>query len=75
MKLYFKPTNGNPAIAIDNDFFCPINFGNVVAVSSIIQLNAGDIVEVFAQSSVAGVISNVENSTHFEAAKFPSPPV
>ena len=67
--------NGNPAIAIDNDFFGPINFANVVAVSSIIQLNAGDIVEVFAQSSVAGVISNVENSTHFEAARFPSPQV
>ncbi|GAB6430860.1 hypothetical protein bcgnr5390_01590 [Bacillus luti] len=65
--------NGNPAIAIDNDFFGPINFANVVAVSSIIQLNAGDLVEIFAQSSVAGVISNVENSTHFEAARFPSP--
>ncbi|CAM4180377.1 ABC transporter permease [Bacillus wiedmannii] len=65
--------NGNPAIAIDNDFFGPINFANVVAVSSIIQLNAGDVVEVFAQSSVAGVISTVENSTHFEAARFPSP--
>ncbi|MDH4421823.1 MULTISPECIES: ABC transporter permease [Bacillus] len=65
--------NGNPAIAIDNDFFGPINFANVVAVSSIIQLNAGDLVEIFAQSSAAGVISNVENSTHFEAARFPSP--
>ncbi|PEM86825.1 ABC transporter permease [Bacillus wiedmannii] len=65
--------NGNSAIAIDNDFFGPINFANVVAVSSIIQLNAGDVVEVFAQSSVAGVISTVENSTHFEAARFPSP--
>ncbi|WP_439022677.1 ABC transporter permease [Bacillus thuringiensis] len=65
--------NGNPAIAIDNDFFGPINFANVIAVSSIIQLNAGDLVEIFAQSSVAGVISNVENSTHFEAARFPSP--
>lgn len=65
--------NGNPAIAIDNDFFGPINFANIVTVSSIIQLNAGDVVEVFAQSSVAGVISTVENSTHFEAARFPSP--
>ncbi|PGD59870.1 ABC transporter permease [Bacillus wiedmannii] len=65
--------NGNTAIAIDNDFFGPINFANVVAVSSIIQLNSGDVVEVFAQSSVAGIISTVENSTHFEAARFPSP--
>ena len=31
------------------------------------------ILQIFAQSSVAGVISNVENSTHFEAARFPSP--
>ncbi|EJQ71495.1 hypothetical protein IIC_03302 [Bacillus cereus VD021] len=60
---------------IDNDFFGPINFANVVAVSSIIQLSAGDLVEIFAQSSVAGVISNVEDSTHFEAARFPSPKV
>lgn len=67
--------NGNPAIAIDNDFFGPINFANVVAVSSILQLHAGDSVEIFAQSSVAGVISNVEDSTHFETARFPSPKV
>ncbi|MBK5447884.1 hypothetical protein JFU18_04320 [Bacillus sp. TH22] len=60
---------------IDNDFFGPINFANVVAVSSIIQLSAGDLVEIFAQSSVAGVISNVEDSTYFEAARFPSPKV
>ncbi len=67
--------NGNPAIAIDNDFFGPINFTNAVAVSSIIQLNAGDLVEVFAQSSIAGVISAAEDGAHFEAARFPSPKV
>ncbi|GLV65622.1 hypothetical protein Bmyc01_42910 [Bacillus mycoides] len=67
--------NGNPAIAIDNDFFGPINFTNAVAVSSIIQLNAGDLVEVFAQSSKAGVISAAEDGAHFEAARFPSPKV
>ncbi|WP_407920539.1 ABC transporter permease [Gottfriedia acidiceleris] len=68
--------NGRPAIAIDNDFFGPINFGNAVNVSTIQKLNALDKVEVFAQSSLAGVIgANVDGevSTHFEAARFPSP--
>ncbi|EJP97255.1 C1q-like domain-containing protein [Bacillus cereus] len=65
--------NGNAAIAIDNDFFGPINFGNVVSVSTILQLHAGDIVEIFAQSSIDGVISSTEDGSHFEAARFPSP--
>lgn len=68
--------NGRPAIAIDNDFFGPINFGNAVNVSTIQKLNALDKVEIFAQSSIAGVIgANVDGdvSTHFEAARFPSP--
>ncbi|WP_142339256.1 ABC transporter permease [Bacillus sp. AFS055030] len=68
--------NGQPAIAIDNDFFGPINFGNAVNVSTIQKLNAFDRVEIFAQSSIAGVIGanvNGEISTHFEAARFPSP--
>ncbi len=37
--------NGNAAIAIDNDFLVN-KFGNVVSVSTIIQLNEGDRVEV-----------------------------
>ncbi|PFL17042.1 ABC transporter permease [Bacillus cereus] len=65
--------NGNAAIAIDNDFFGPINFGNVVSVSTILQLHAGDFVEIFAQSSIDGVISSSEDGSHFEAARFPSP--
>ncbi|KFM98935.1 ABC transporter permease [Bacillus clarus] len=65
--------NGNFAIAIDNDFFGPINFGNVVNVSTILQLEAGDQVEIFAQSSIAGVIDTSAGVTHFEAARFPSP--
>ncbi|MGG0726027.1 C1q-like domain-containing protein [Bacillus mycoides] len=65
--------NGNAAIAIDNDFFGPINFGNVVSVSTILQLHAGDIVEIFAQSSIDEVISSTEDGSHFEAARFPSP--
>ncbi|MCQ6357693.1 MULTISPECIES: ABC transporter permease [Bacillus] len=68
--------NDNPAIAIDNDFFGPPNFANVVAVSTILQLHAGDVVEIFAESDVDGLI--IQNdpgfiSTHFEAARFPSP--
>ncbi|OQR56390.1 ABC transporter permease [Bacillus sp. CDB3] len=68
--------NGNPAIAIDNDFFGPSNFANVVAVSTILELHAGDVVEIFAESDVDGLI--IQNdpgfiSTHFEAARFPSP--
>ncbi|WP_430476840.1 C1q-like domain-containing protein [Bacillus cereus] len=65
--------NGNAAIAIDNDFFGPISFGNVVSVSTIVQLNEGDQVEVYAQSSIDGVISPSEDGAHFEAARFPSP--
>ena len=65
--------NGNAAIAIDNDFFGPIGFGNVVSVSTIIQLNAGDTVEIYAQSSIDGVLSPLEDGSHFEAARFPSP--
>lgn len=67
--------NGNPAIAIDNDFFGQINFGNVVNVSTIFNLKAHDKVEIFAQSSTAGVIAqniNGVSSTHLEAARFPS---
>ncbi|EEL34684.1 hypothetical protein bcere0019_20660 [Bacillus cereus Rock3-28] len=65
--------NGNAAIAIDNDFFGPIGFGNVVSVSTIIQLNAGDTVEIYVQSSIDGVLSPLEDGPHFEAARFPSP--
>ncbi|MEC5238329.1 ABC transporter permease, partial [Bacillus mycoides] len=39
----------------------------------ILQLHAGDIVEIFAQSSIDGVISSTEDGSHFEAARFPSP--
>lgn len=69
--------NGNPAVAIDNDFFGRgLNFANVVNVSTILQLEAGDRVEIFAQSSTSGIIRANDNgvvSTHFEAARFPSP--
>ncbi|MDQ0154782.1 C1q-like domain-containing protein [Robertmurraya andreesenii] len=69
--------NGNPAISTDNDFFGGgVNFSNVVSVATILQLQAGDRVEVFAQSSTPGFIRENEpggNSTRFEIARFPSP--
>jgi hypothetical protein len=69
--------NGNAEIVIDNDFFGGnIGFLNVVSVSAILQLQAGDTVEIFATSSIAGSITaNASgiSSTHFEAARFPSP--
>ncbi|AAT59998.1 MULTISPECIES: hypothetical protein [Bacillus cereus group] len=73
--------NGTIVAAIDNDYFAPIagfNFTNIVTATTILRLNAGDQVDVIARSSVAGFISvnntdpNILNSTHFEAARFPS---
>lgn len=67
--------NGNATIAVDNDFFGGgVVFSNVVAVSSIVQLEANDRVEIFAESNTAGTIMlDGLNSTHFEAARLPSP--
>jgi hypothetical protein len=69
--------NGNSVIVADNDFFGGgVFFTNVVNVSAVLQLQAGDRVEIFAESSIDGTIrSNVNgiSSTHFEAARFPSP--
>ncbi|MGG3448413.1 hypothetical protein [Domibacillus aminovorans] len=67
-------------VAVDNDFFGPLpNFTNILAVTTILNLNARDQVEVFAQASVNGIIVPDNptpprlNSSHFEAARFPSP--
>lgn len=60
-------------VARDNDFFSTINFRNDVTVSTNIQLNAGDIVEIFVQSSVVGSIGTEAASSRFEATRFPSP--
>ncbi|WP_077703369.1 hypothetical protein [Virgibacillus dokdonensis] len=58
-------------VARDNDFFTSIDldFDNDIAVSTIIQLNAGDIVEVFIDSSETGDIMNEPATTRFEGAK------
>ncbi|WP_393959469.1 hypothetical protein [Priestia megaterium] len=66
--------NGTTAIAIDNDFFGGNTpFVNAVSVSTIYNLEAGDRVEVFVQSSIPGTIVTSEDGSHFEAARFPSP--
>ncbi|PDY15550.1 ABC transporter permease, partial [Bacillus cereus] len=45
--------NGNTAIAIDNDYFgTGVFVNNDVSVTSILQLEAGDVVEIFAESSI-----------------------
>jgi hypothetical protein len=52
------------------------NTGYTVSVSTNIQLNAGDVVEVYMRSSVQGAIvpSPAEGvATRFEATRFPSP--
>jgi hypothetical protein len=66
--------NGNPANAIDNDFFgAGVLTANAVQVSTILQLLANEHVEVFATSSTPGIITSTEDGSRFEAARFPSP--
>ncbi|WP_245807732.1 ABC transporter permease [Halobacillus massiliensis] len=69
--------NGNPYEAADNDFWgTGVANLNAVQVSSILQLEAGDRVEIFMESSIAGALAayNPGSSTpFFAAARFPSP--
>lgn len=72
--------NGSVSISTDNDFFsevAPPPAANAVSCSTILQLNAGDVVEVFFSARISGLIiqmdSNNRVATHFEAARFPSP--
>jgi hypothetical protein len=65
--------NGNPANAIDNDFFgAGVLTANAVQVSTILQLLANEQVEVYATSSTPGIITSAEDGSRFEAARFPS---
>ena len=65
--------NGNPVVA-DNNFFVVIPFSDVTSVSAILQLTAGDEVNVAAVSSVNGFLGIANPLVmHFEAARFPSP--
>ncbi|MGZ9586173.1 C1q-like domain-containing protein [Paenibacillus marinisediminis] len=68
--------NGDPYVAADNDFFGPSNNNNVVNVSTILNLKAGDHVDIIVNSGIAGEVApNIPGvtSTHFEGARFPSP--
>jgi hypothetical protein len=65
--------NGNPANAIDNDFFgAGVLTADAVQVSTILQLLANEQVEVYATSSTPGIITSAEDGSRFEAARFPS---
>ncbi|TYR74549.1 ABC transporter permease [Rossellomorea vietnamensis] len=65
--------NGNPYEAADNDFWgSGVEVENVVQVSAILQLEAGDEVEIYVESSIPGTIASYQpgsNTTSFSAAK------
>ncbi|MES5896557.1 hypothetical protein [Bacillus cereus group sp. RP43] len=63
--------NSSP-IQVKNNFINS-NAINIVAVSSILQLQAGDTVQIFAASGEIGTISEEISVTNFAAARFPSP--
>ncbi|WP_078381994.1 hypothetical protein [Sutcliffiella halmapala] len=64
------------SVAADNDFWDEIDdlfvYVNAINVATILQLEAGDLVEVFLTSTSSGAINVNEPdfSTRFEAAKF-----
>ena len=64
--------NGNPVVA-DNDLFGIVPFSDVTSVSAILQLTAGDTVNVSAASSTNGFLLGNPLAMHFEAARLPSP--
>lgn len=64
--------NGNPVVS-DNAFFGEIPIGSVISVSAILQLAAGDAVNIAAISSATGVLFANPPGMHFEAARLPSP--
>jgi len=68
--LIYIQINGNPVVA-DNDFFGEIKNGDVTSVSAILQLTAGDEVNVAVVSSTNGVFR--PSPMNFEAARLPSP--
>ncbi len=63
------------SVAADNDFFNNIEsfpYVNAINTSTVLQLQAGDLVEIFLTSTAPGIIDrNVSGiSTRFEASKF-----
>ncbi|WP_459500773.1 ABC transporter permease [Bacillus sp. C1] len=66
--------NGGEIIVSHNTFFGGgVFFLNDVTVTTILELQAGDMVEIFAQSNQDGVIFISDGVTRFEAARYPSP--
>lgn len=62
-------------VQVDNDYWDQLSNLNVVNVSAVLQLQAGDLVEIFGQSTVSGIIEpdveipNFGFSSNFEAFK------
>ncbi|WP_245570117.1 hypothetical protein [Halalkalibacillus halophilus] len=69
--------NGNPYEAADNDFWgTGVENSNAAQVSTILNLEAGDQVEIYMESSIAGELLSFTpgfNTPFFAAARFPSP--
>ncbi|WP_438492789.1 ABC transporter permease [Paenibacillus sp. IHBB 3054] len=66
----------SPNTPVDNDFFgTNVNRSNATSVSTILKLNGGDRVEIFATTTTPGFIDQFSFvvTTSFEAARFPSP--
>lgn len=63
----------NAPVAADNDFASEIPIGNVISVSTIHQLSAGDQVRILFTNSIDGIIFRNPLGTRFEAARLPSP--
>ncbi|MFE5429600.1 hypothetical protein [Peribacillus simplex] len=59
-------------VARDNDFFSTLNIDNDVAVTTIVELEENDKVEVFLDSTLAGEIVSDSATTRFEAARLVS---
>jgi C1q domain len=62
--------NGTPVVG-DNDFFGEIPIGDATSVSAILQLAAGDEVNVATVSSTDGVLFVNPPAMHFQASIFP----
>ncbi|MGD6873764.1 C1q-like domain-containing protein [Sutcliffiella horikoshii] len=62
-------------VQVDNDYWDQLGNLNVVSVSAVLQLQAGDLVEIFGQSTVNGFIEpdievpNFSYSSNFDAFK------
>ncbi|PFL14006.1 hypothetical protein COJ07_29255 [Bacillus cereus] len=65
--------NNIPVLTVAEAFPSSFTFNAIISVSGILRLNAGDKVTVGQETVGLGVINSRPESTHFEAARFPSP--